>query len=1776
MLAGGSFMIEFLISWGPTFLFLLIILNGFIWGLIRGFRKTTILFIHMLIVGMICLIVFLAFLNGKNFDQNITSMTNSILNHFGKNWIEILKLDENTLSTGKEILGIEGAPTLQETLAIYIANLNSDNPLAFYLILEDSPYIFAIVEMILRMAIGIIIYIFYFLFIFLFYIIYLIFYPVRRKIKRVEKEFQRGERPTPYKKKRFLGGCMGMVRAFVAGIIAFSFLGALIYIVTGNQELKSRYELQSDENELKFNSEEMNKGYDYYSYICKMGNTGIFKILNNIKDPSSTPYYFYFADLVLQGSFEDDKLGIKDKFYLRDELGYYVQYTKEAFNLFLKYADKDYIENLDFSKIDQDEFIKQIEVLFSMPEFVEAYEALIDQFEDKPFFIHLALSTITSLVNHMDLITDDELILDLIQTLFLEEDSIKVTDLATKDDVKFLFKSVVNVVAIASEDPMKVNEDETTEPTLEQKKKDTQKIILYAKAATKSIQEISIFKDSSRSTIGNKLFSGLYKFAIQYMEKSSTDEENKIDFSDLNLDDIIWVDEFNLLFKACDPAFDLAYHIYDPDQNVLVKNIFGMFAGEQASKNEQAYTLFTEQIVESQILGHVLQSNMISKMLDDVVFSITQNEEAKLPKNIQYMGEKGELAIFLDSFKDLLKKCGNDIYVLIENQKDIQATQLISLAKSMNQPIEENGSIRLVDKVLDSQLVHYLLSTILLYMDFNEFEIYSPKESLETIENYKILKIDEIKLIVNFIVQCEDVIINMIDDPENFDYINLVSNNYLLNLLDQSFLIQGTISNYMIKMAKEEKSIILPIAYAVPDAWLAQNGKPGEISILVKAIKELKDAKDKDGNPLINAILNNTIEAETILNLENEIIYTMMESKVLQYTISGQLDLFAEQGFKLVVPRISLEEIDAETTVDGVTVNVICSDDLAEMVVLLKKFIEFDSEGNIKILYGEIFKNKAELVSNYIISASLMGNFMDMSNTADTYFVMPSSYATAYTSFTATCETKQDLIGNIWFGKVDIVEDDELYYLLDAIESIVCDENGQLPDDFDVETSLNTSIVIPKKSTHKISQSAILRASLSKQILNVKEIQVSEDLYEDSAILSSEFMILFNVVYDLLEVEEIAVNTISTKFETLNLTKSKINAALESDIMSNTLSQYILDVEQVQVPLNTTSEIQVIRVDEQQQVFKASRKAITKTEITHFFDSFFELLEVDEQEGLSIHNMSQKLEGLVIKKSTIETILSEQNISIIVKATLSQKILDIEELSVPDDKTEAYTLSSGIPGKDIDRLEMLAFFTSIFILLEKTEISTATIGDEMNQLSLKKTTISHVLDSEILHMTLSQKLLEVEELNIPMTQLNSVMVKEKNQYNIHTIEILNFFNAIFALVGTDTIHINTISDELAEIEIDASMLEELLLSKIMTSTLSKNILESGAITVDDIVKETIEVFDHQATIRTMDIIEQLELNNFLNAILLFSNGKINAKNLTLDQILLPSTKEDIGTMLNSIILCTTLSKTIRESETSILVLLDQEYTPYTYQSKTSTEMYINSLELGNLVYALTAGMHIQNANDLTIETITVPKQNSEIEAVKDSRILRTSISKIILEQEAAAISLADTDAIDINYSLNQVSVGVLTAKEIQSIIYGVNCLGLENFDNIEDGLDIITIIESDNKEEIISILANSSLYRTVLSKTLNDNFTANIKVYQILCSSSATANIIVDGVSQIYNYRLSTLGIPMSNPMYEINYPTFPVNAYTSFTLATGSRLICSKADIIALGYVTSRNFSSF
>lgn len=94
--------------------------------------------------------------------------------------------------------------------------------------------------------------------------------------------------------------------------------------------------------EISFGDEQYDELYDYYSAICAMGNQGIFKLLNSFQDSTNTPYYFYIADLVLQGGLTDEGLGVVDEtFYIRDELGYYVGFCKDALTLLVQYAGDD-------------------------------------------------------------------------------------------------------------------------------------------------------------------------------------------------------------------------------------------------------------------------------------------------------------------------------------------------------------------------------------------------------------------------------------------------------------------------------------------------------------------------------------------------------------------------------------------------------------------------------------------------------------------------------------------------------------------------------------------------------------------------------------------------------------------------------------------------------------------------------------------------------------------------------------------------------------------------------------------------------------------------------------------------------------------------------------------------------------------------------------------------------------------------------------------------------------------------------------------------------------------------------------------------------------------------------------------------------------------------------------------------------------------------------------------------------------------------------------------
>ena len=240
-----------------------------------------------------------------------------------------------------------------------------------------------------------------------------------------------------------------MGRGLIVNVFMLSFLGCLLFVITGeNDPLPSRNDGTSEE--ISFGDETIDMIYDYYSVVCEMSDTGIFAALNAIKDSEDKPYYFYICDLMLQGGIDDEVLGISETFYLGEELGAYVGFCKDAISLVIQYAGTD--TNVLLSG-DQEAMLEVMTNIIKDEAFVADFSELIDDFEKQPYIINLALCALTSMVNHIELIFgEDNVVTRLVKNVFNEETGLKITDLATEQDIKHLFKAVVNIASTALKD----------------------------------------------------------------------------------------------------------------------------------------------------------------------------------------------------------------------------------------------------------------------------------------------------------------------------------------------------------------------------------------------------------------------------------------------------------------------------------------------------------------------------------------------------------------------------------------------------------------------------------------------------------------------------------------------------------------------------------------------------------------------------------------------------------------------------------------------------------------------------------------------------------------------------------------------------------------------------------------------------------------------------------------------------------------------------------------------------------------------------------------------------------------------------------------------------------------------------------------------------------------------------------------------------------------------------------------------------------------------------
>ena len=105
--------------------------------------------------------------------------------------------------------------------------------------------------------------------------------------------------------------------------------------------------------------------------------------------------------------------------------------------------------------------------------------------------------------------------------------------------------------------------------------------------------------------------------------------------------------------------------------------------------------------------------------------------------------------------------------------------------------------------------------------------------------------------------------------------------------------------------------------------------------------------------------------------------------------------------------------------------------------------------------------------------------------------------------------------------------------------------------------------------------------------------------------------------------------------------------------------------------------------------------------------------------------------------------------SIIMRATISEKMIAIEQLYIPQNQGQEISYVNKGDSYLINGSELQKVFQALFALLNQDEIAVNSINQQLNTIALEVVDINILLESEILRATISSNVVDVEELIIP-------------------------------------------------------------------------------------------------------------------------------------------------------------------------------------------------------------------------------------------------------------------------------------------------------------------------------------------------------------------------------------------------------------------------------------------
>ena len=1006
-IANPSAAIQLAVAWGPTYLFVKILLCSTLFGVWRGFRKSAILAVQAVCAAGVCLGLFFFCTRSAQVDTLLLKTINACMG--GE-------------SAFQQMLGVsEECASVRQVLAEYLpAQLGYGNELAIIL-RDNGAYLATLVDMGYRIVFALVCYIFYLFLVFLLYIFYHIVYPERRYKRKKNRQFADNQTRSTYRKHRLGGGLIGLTRGLAVGLISMSFIGSAFYVVaggTGKGELK----------EYAFGDANYDFAYSAYRSIESYGAQGIFKLLNAMQGTDRSPYYLFAADLVFSGQLNDEYSGISEHIKFRKELGAYSGFARQTLQLLMQYGEAE-IKPILLGQQGGAEAMNAIVGVMAKPQFQTEFEKLIDDFDAQTYVINLALSAVNSIVCNID------------ETSFVS--SVNETN---REMLKLLFKPGHLTSVIPDERAMLEAGETATQPYIGLNRvfnKNDVKVLYRmavsllradysgAEAALQlttellpQLEQLSILQTSRKQTF-DPVLGRLYCFlANAYL----TTDGAGVRYADIADANVSWVDEINRLVSVAENGIAL-YRKAAAVEGTAIEKLLSIFDEDKAdyADNIKMYDDACAVITRSDLLGFVLSTDYMHKTVRDLFASVS--DKMYIPDAIAYTDTTdahGELYQFLYGMRLLCNKQNRAFLQAAVVGGQIEVADMLDMLAGAVENRDEQGNT-LSDYMTESVLMRSLMSIAMIE---NAGDVlYVPQSVLERDAAANLVNLIEKTTLKDlFGAFAKPSVRETVQDfiAGTAEVGTVLKNEELLDvLMTGNGILEGTVSKALLS-ALDDSDVVIPRALESVDGWIS-DGAPGELYKIVRAIRlSGLDFEAFLGENDTDALL------DQILAIDEVGMSALLDSDVLYYTVSEFVqsdDLTLGEGFTLIIPR-SVKRIVPNDSVETLI-------DRKELRAIFTQLsgLDLSTDSSAEDVLRQLVHNR-ELLQNSLIVCASAANFMVESELSD-ILEIPQTFIDA-----GQKEQLADFdVSNIWRKElIALIDSVDILFDLDS-DDFTLDEN---------------------------------------------------------------------------------------------------------------------------------------------------------------------------------------------------------------------------------------------------------------------------------------------------------------------------------------------------------------------------------------------------------------------------------------------------------------------------------------------------------------------------------------------------------------------------------------------------------------------------------------------------------------------------------------------------------------------------------------------------------------